>query len=306
VPQLLHRERLFEHLHDAEPLRVTQWDASNVTRHEDDRDTHGAGDEDLERLERADVREARVREDQIRRVFPHDRDELAAVLDGAHVVPVVLHQLDEDVAKVVVSVSDDDAHADLFLSVEKGGVHVALRHCHPMGLAREAGIFAGPTVANGPGWMGSDEVRMETVLVVRRYAILEAFVARARELELFDPTVSATEIARPAGMYLHWMSRALGGMRTEPMEGTRVAYDYADERMRIGFEAHAILTELGVLRAIVADVAIKSGISDPREMERLSGLAHHVVVEAVVRVTTTGPKRVTSTVRMGAATRRSR
>ena len=154
--------------------------------------------------------------------------------------------------------------------------------------------------------MGSDVVRMETVLVVRRYAILEAFVARVRELELFDPKISAAEIAQPAGVYLNWMSRALGGMRTEPAEGTRVAYDYADERMRIGFEAHAILVELGVLRAIVADIAIKSGVADPREIERLTTLAHRVVVDAVVRVMAAGPKRAISTVRMGAATRRSR
>ena len=154
--------------------------------------------------------------------------------------------------------------------------------------------------------MGSDVVRMETVLVVRRYAILEAFVARARELELFDPKISAVDIARPAGACLNWMSRALGGMRTEAAEGTRVAYDYADERMRIGMEVHAILVELGVLRAIVADVAIKSGVGDPREMERLTSLVHRVVVDAVVRVETSGPKRVTSTVRMNAVTRRSR
>ncbi|HEY2367637.1 MAG TPA: hypothetical protein VGH87_14675 [Polyangiaceae bacterium] len=147
---------------------------------------------------------------------------------------------------------------------------------------------------------------METVLVVRRYAIMEAFVARARELELFDPKVSAADIARPAGAYLHWMSRALGGMRTEPTEGTRVAYDYADERMRIGHEVHAILVELGILRAIVADIAIRSGVDDPREIERLTTLAHRVVVDAVVRVLATGPKRAISTVRMGAVTRRSR
>jgi hypothetical protein len=154
--------------------------------------------------------------------------------------------------------------------------------------------------------MGSDEVRVEAVLVVRRYAILEAFVARVRELELFERSMSAMEIARPASAYLEWMSRALGGMRTEPMEGTRIAYDYADDRMRIGFDVHAILTELGILRALVADVAIKSGVSDPREMERLTTLAHRVVVEVVARVWATGPKRVTSAVRMGAVTRRSR
>lgn len=154
--------------------------------------------------------------------------------------------------------------------------------------------------------MGSDVVRMETVLVVRRYAILEAFVARTRELELFDPKISAVEIARPAGVYLEWMSRALGGMRTAPTEGTRVAYDYVDERMAIGFEIHAILVELGILRALVADVAIKSGVDDPREIERLTTLAHRVVVDAVVRAIAVGPKRAISTVRMGAVTRRSR
>lgn len=153
--------------------------------------------------------------------------------------------------------------------------------------------------------MGSDVVRMETVLVVRRYAILEAFVARVRELELFDPKISAVEIATPAGAYLHWMSRSLGGMRTEPAEGTRVAYDYADERTRIGFDLHPLLVELGILRAVIADVAIKSGVDDPRELERMTLLAHRIVVDAVVRVSS-GPKRATSTVRMGAVTRRSR
>jgi hypothetical protein len=154
--------------------------------------------------------------------------------------------------------------------------------------------------------MGSDVVRMETVLVVRRYAILEAFVARARELELFDPKVSAMEIAGPAGTLLHWMARSLAGMRTEPMEGTRIAYDYADERMRVGLDVHAILSELGVLRALVADIAIKSGVEDPREIERLGVLAHRVVIDVVVRVDSNGPKRAISTVRMGAAARRSR
>jgi hypothetical protein len=154
--------------------------------------------------------------------------------------------------------------------------------------------------------MGSDGVRVETVLVVRRYAILEAFVARVRELEIFDPKVSAADIARPAGACVHWMSRSLGGMRTEPAEGTRVAYDYADERMRIGFELHAILVELGILRAVITDVAIRSGVADPREIERLTALAHRVVVDAALRVVTAGPKRVTSTVRMNAVARRTR
>jgi hypothetical protein len=152
--------------------------------------------------------------------------------------------------------------------------------------------------------MGSDVVRMETVLVVRRYAILEAFVARARELELFDSKISAVEIARPAGAWLDWISRTLAGLRTESMEGTRVAYDYADERMRIGLEIHAILVELGVLRAIVADIAIKSGVADPREIERLMTLAHRIIIDVVVRVTS---KRVTtSAVRMSATPRKAR
>jgi len=153
--------------------------------------------------------------------------------------------------------------------------------------------------------MGTDTVRMETVLVVRRYALMEAFVARARDLELFDPKLSASVIARPVGMCLHWMSRALGGMRTEPMEGTRVAYDYADERTRISHDVHAILTELGILRAVIADVAIKSGVSDPREIERMTALVHRVITDVVVRVTSM-TRHTSSTVRMNAVTRRSR
>ena len=153
--------------------------------------------------------------------------------------------------------------------------------------------------------MGSEEVRMETVLVVRRYAVLETHVSRSRELGLFEPKVSATDIARPIGACIDWMSRALAGMRTEPMEGTRVAYDYADARLAIAFEVHAMLTELGLLRAVIADIAIKSGVSDPREMERMTALLHHVITDAVVRATS-GPKRAVSTIRMGAVTRRSR
>src|SRR5256885_2135830 len=143
--------------------------------------------------------------------------------------------------------------------------------------------------------MGSEEVRMETVLVVRRYAILEAFVARVREIGAVPSSVSAVDIARPAGAVVAYMSRSLAGMRTEPMESTRVAYDYTDARLAIRFEVHAILAELGLLRAVIADIAIKSGVADPREIERLSALFHRIITDAVLRATTaSGGKRATS------------
>jgi len=148
----------------------------------------------------------------------------------------------------------------------------------------------------------SSEQTIDAVLVAKRYDILEAFVQRVRRAELAKPTVSAADIARPIAACLTWMSRTLAGLHTDPMECARLAYEYADDRRRIGYELPAVLTELGLIRAAVVDVAADAGLGDPREVDRATALFHRILVDAVTRMTT---KSSGATLRM-AALRRSR
>lgn len=149
---------------------------------------------------------------------------------------------------------------------------------------------------------GSPEQTIAAVVVSKRYEILEAFVQRVRRLELAKATVSAADIARPIAACLTWMSRTLAGLHTDPMECARLAYDYADDRRRLGWELPAVLTELGQFRAAIVDVAASAGIGDPREVDRASALVHRVLLDAVARMTT---RSAAGTLRM-AALRRSR
>jgi hypothetical protein len=131
--------------------------------------------------------------------------------------------------------------------------------------------------------MGAPNI--ETVLVAKRYDILESFVARVRGVELVKPTVSAADLARPLAGWLTWMARSLAGLRTEPMESTRLAYDYADDRRRLGYELPSILTELGLIRATLVHVATSNGLRDAAEVERASALLHRLHTDAVIRAT---------------------
>lgn len=151
--------------------------------------------------------------------------------------------------------------------------------------------------------MGAPNI--ETVLVAKRYDILESFVARIRGIELARPTVSAADLARPIAGWLTWMTRSLAGLRTEPMESARLAYDYADDRRRLGYELPAILTELGLVRATLVAVAVANGVRDAAEIERAAALLHRLMTDAVLRATANA-KGSTTTLRATPAFRRTR
>lgn len=148
----------------------------------------------------------------------------------------------------------------------------------------------------------SPEQTIASVLVAKRYDVLEALVQRVRRVELAKATVSAADIARPLAACLTWMSRTLAGLHADPMECARLAYDYADDRKRMGYELSDVLTELGLFRSAIAEVAANAGIRDPREVDRASALVHCILVDAAQRATT---KSGSATLRM-AAMRRSR
>lgn len=121
------------------------------------------------------------------------------------------------------------------------------------------------------------------MLVVRRYDVLEGFVQRVRRLDLAKPAVSAADVARPIAACLTWMARALGGMHTDPMDCAKLAYEYVDDRRRIGYELPAVLTELGLFRETIIDVAERHGVRDAREVDRATALVHRVLVDVVTR-----------------------
>jgi hypothetical protein len=146
---------------------------------------------------------------------------------------------------------------------------------------------------------------IDDVLVTKRYEILESFVRGVRRLELTRPTVSAADIARPIAACLTWMGNTLTRSKTEPMECARLAYEYADDRRRLGYEQHTILTEIGLFRSAIGDVALASGVRDPREIGRASALVHRLLIDAIIRASTPAKSNVSSTQRM-TALRRSR
>ena len=92
------------------------------------------GREELERVEREQITEARVGDDDVGLDVARHRDELAAMRDGVNLVALVAQQIRDDAAEVVVLVGEDDPHVQASsYPCDRSGAMWQNAKRHPMG-----------------------------------------------------------------------------------------------------------------------------------------------------------------------------
>ena len=124
-------------------------------------------------------------------------------------------------------------------------------------------------------------IRIDGLVAAKRAAILDVFTREILIRGFATPQATPAEIARPAEACLSALVRALGPSTLYDAEKMRLADEYAAQRIRLGYDLRALLTEFGVLRAITVDAVVgATGSSDA--LARVVDFLHDVMVEAAL------------------------
>ena len=124
-------------------------------------------------------------------------------------------------------------------------------------------------------------IRIDGLVAAKRAAILEVFTREVMIRGFATPQATPAEIARPAEACLSALARALGPGTLHDAEMLRLADEYAAQRIRLGYDLRALLTEFGVLRRVTVD-AVAGVIGSPDALSRVVDFLHEVMVEAAL------------------------
>ncbi|HEY1954445.1 MAG TPA: hypothetical protein VGH28_02515 [Polyangiaceae bacterium] len=149
-------------------------------------------------------------------------------------------------------------------------------------------------------------MRVDGLVAVKRPVILHAFTREILMRGFPTPQATPAEIARPADACLGALVRALGAAPPDDRQKLDLASDYAQQRIRLGYDLRALLTEFGVLRAIVLD-ALAGPASSTDVTQRVADFLHDVMVEAAIQLThrASGRMPITSALTPGLASVRA-
>ena len=143
--------------------------------------------------------------------------------------------------------------------------------------------------------------RLHLIIANKRTLIVEMVVSEIRVFRLGPPHASNADIGQNIDAYLTAVSEALahGPRRADGAanangprapEVVRVAVDHAQRRARVGWDMRALLTEFGILRSTIVEVASQAGSIPIEEWERLADILHERMVEAAVSLTESTPR----------------
>ena len=131
--------------------------------------------------------------------------------------------------------------------------------------------------------------RLHLVIANKRTLIVEMVVSEIRVFRLVPAHVSNADIGQNIESYLAAVSDALasGAHRTDGALGAlrapevvRIAVEHAQRRARMGWDVRGLLTEYGILRSTIVEVASQAGTIPIEEWERLADVMHESMVEA--------------------------
>ena len=114
----------------------------------------------------------------------------------------------------------------------------------------------------------------------KRSLIIELFVSEVRMFRIGPPHLENAALGQPLPQYLDAMIGALEQGRRQSNEVLRAATDHAKQRARIGYDLRALLTEFGILRSTIVEVASEMSDVSADEWERLGQLLHESMMEA--------------------------
>ena len=137
--------------------------------------------------------------------------------------------------------------------------------------------------------MGVD-TRLDGIIDSKRRVILEAFVGEVRVHGLVAPNVAPAEIVRGPDALMSALVDSLRHGRHDGEDTSRVAGEHAEHRARLGYDLRGVLTELGLLRATIVEVASQSGGISADDGERVAEFLHDAMVEAAVRFVGYAPR----------------
>ena len=129
--------------------------------------------------------------------------------------------------------------------------------------------------------------RLHLVIANKRTLIVEMVVSEIRVFRLVPAHVSNADIGQNIEPYLtavidalaHGTRRGDGASPRAP-EVVRIAVEHAQRRARIGWDVRSLLTEFGILRSTIVEVASQAGTIPIEEWERLADVMHESMVEA--------------------------
>jgi hypothetical protein len=125
--------------------------------------------------------------------------------------------------------------------------------------------------------------RLHLVMSSKRQLIIEMFVSAVRVFRLAPPHMSNADIAYGMDGYLAALGSAIEHGHKDAPEAVRVAVDRAEQRAKTGFDIAALLTEFGILRSTIVEIASQSGNIPIEEWERLAEHVHESMTEAATR-----------------------
>ena len=126
-------------------------------------------------------------------------------------------------------------------------------------------------------------IRIDGLIAAKRQSILQTFVREVLMRGFPTPQATTLEILRPADACLTALIRALGPAPLDDAHKFALALDYAEQRVRLGYDLRSLLTEFGLLRSIVLE-ALSAQATSSDAMLRIADFLHDVMVEAALRL----------------------
>jgi hypothetical protein len=127
--------------------------------------------------------------------------------------------------------------------------------------------------------------RLHLIMADKRALIVEMFVSEVRVFRLPTSDMTNADIAYGVDDYLSALIQALAEGRREAPVAVHAAVEHARQRARFGYDLRALLTEVGILRTTIVEVAsLDGGGLTVDDWERLMDLMHQSLVEAASRL----------------------
>jgi hypothetical protein len=121
---------------------------------------------------------------------------------------------------------------------------------------------------------------IHVVIRTKGELILEMFANQVRLFRFVRPQMTSTDIIANVPSMLDALADALERGLWQSLAARDIAIRYAEQRERFGYDLHSLLTELGLLRSTILEVASQTGTISVDEVERLVDLLHESTIDA--------------------------
>lgn len=124
---------------------------------------------------------------------------------------------------------------------------------------------------------------LDTLIEKKLPLIIETFVSEVRVYQLVPGNKTNVEIANQVEPFLSAVIYALRRGHAKDPEALRLAGYHGEQRSRLGYDLRALLSEFGILRSTIVEIASQNDSITVPELERLAQVLHASMIEAATR-----------------------